>query len=35
MQTQNASLEGQNTAETLRALAEQLNKSLSRFQLPA
>ncbi len=35
MQTQSASLEGQNTAETLRALAEQLNKSLSRFQLPA
>ncbi len=34
MQTQSASLEGQNTAETLRALAEQLNKSLSRFQLP-
>jgi twitching motility protein PilJ len=35
LQTQTASLEGQNSAETLRALAEQLNKSLSRFQLPA
>ncbi len=35
MRTQSASLEGQNTAETLSALAEQLNKSLSRFQLPA
>ncbi len=34
VQTQTASLEGQNTAETLRVLAEQLNKSLSRFQLP-
>ena len=34
-QTQTASLEGQNAAETLRVLAEQLNKSLSRFQLPA
>jgi twitching motility protein PilJ len=35
MQTQTASVEGQNTAETLRVLAEQLNMSLSRFQLPA
>jgi twitching motility protein PilJ len=34
-QTQSASLEGQNAAESLRVLAEQLNKSLSRFQLPA
>ena len=34
-QTETASLEGQNAAESLRVLAEQLNKSLSRFQLPA
>ncbi len=34
-ETEMASLQGQNAAESLLVLAEQLNKSLSRFQLPA